>query len=169
MLSLLTWTSVASAESGGVIDIASLGGAFPMLYGNVVAILSSGLICVVISLAQNKKYDWKELDQHLSLVTDDMSGDAAAELVKREQDEVQLKKAFKFSLKGGGILTLIVIIFWPMPLYFSGYVFDFGFYGLWVGIAITWVSIASAFIIGLPIVESRKGFAKAFSGKKESA
>ena len=169
MLSLLTWTSVASAESGGVIDIASLGGAFPMLYGNVVAILSSGLICVVISLAQNKKYDWKELDQHLSLVTDDMSGDAAAELVKREQDEVQLKKAFKFSLKGGGILTLIVIIFWPMPLYFSGYVFDFGFYGLWVGIAIIWVSIASAFIIGLPIVESRKGFAKAFSGKKESA
>jgi len=56
-----------------------------------------------------------------------------------------------------------------MPLYFSGYVFDLGFYGLWVGIAITWVSIASAFIIGLPIVESRKGFAKAFSGKKESA
>jgi Na+/proline symporter len=169
MLSLLTWTSVASAESGGVIDIASLGGAFPMLYGNVVAILSSGLICVVISLAQNKKYDWKELDQHLSLVTDDMSGDAAAELVKREQDEVQLKKAFKFSLKGGGLLTLIVIIFWPMPLYFSGYVFDYGFYGLWVGIAIVWVSIASAFIIGLPIVESRSGFAKAFSGKKESA
>ena len=161
--------SNSAAESGGVIDIASLGGAFPMLYGNVVAILSSGLICIVISLAQNKKYDWKELDQHLSLVTDDMSGDAAAELVKREQDEVQLKKAFKFSLKGGGLLTLIVIIFWPMPLYFSGYVFDFGFYGLWVGIAIVWVSVASAFIIGLPIVESRKGFAKVFSGKKESA
>ena len=168
MLSLLTWTSVAASEADGVIDIGSLGGAFPMLYGNVVAILSSGLICVVISLAQNKKYDWKELDQHLSLVTDDMSGDAAAELVKREQDEVQLKKAFQFSLKGGGLLTLIVIIFWPMPLYFSGYVFDFGFYGLWVGIAIVWVSVASAFIIGLPIVESRSGFAKAFSSKKES-
>jgi hypothetical protein len=109
------------------------------------------------------------LDAHLSLVTDDMHADAAAELVKREQDEVQLKKAFKFSLKGGGILTLIVIIFWPMPLYFSGYVFDFGFYGLWVGIAIVWVTTASAFIIGLPIIESRQGFAKVFSGKKASA
>ena len=169
MLSLLTWTSVAASEADGVIDIGSLGGAFPMLYGNVVAILSSGLICVVISLAQNKKYDWKELDAHMSLVTDDMSGDAAAELVKREQDEEQLKKAFKFSLKGGGLLTLIVIIFWPMPLYFSGYVFDFGFYGLWVGIAIVWVTTASAFIIGLPIIESRHGFAKVFSGKKASA
>ena len=54
MLSLLTWTSVAASEADGVIDVASLGGAFPMLYGNVVAILSSGLICVVVSLAQNK-------------------------------------------------------------------------------------------------------------------
>ncbi len=170
-LSLTTWTSVAASEADGVIDIASLGGAFPMLYGNVVAILSSGLICIVISLAQNKKYDWKELDQHMSLVTDDMEQHeiTASENAKREQDEEQLKKAFKFSVKGGGLLTLIVIIFWPMPLYFSGYVFDFGFYGLWVGIAIAWVSVASAIIIGMPIAEARHGFAKVFSGKKEAA
>ena len=169
-LSLTTWTSVAASEADGVIDIASLGGAFPMLYGNVVAILSSGLICIVISLAQNKKYDWKELDQHMSLVTDDMEQHeiTATEVAKREQDEEQLKKAFKFSVRGGGLLTLIVIIFWPMPLYFSGYVFDFGFYGLWVGIAIAWVSAAAAIIIFMPIVEARKGFAEVFSGKKLS-
>ena len=145
-LSLTTWTSVAASEADGVIDIASLGGAFPMLYGNVVAILSSGLICIVISLAQNKKFDWKDLDKHMSLVTDDMEQHeiTATEVAKREQDEEQLKKAFKFSVRGGGLLTLIVIIFWPMPLYFSGFVFDFGFYGLWVGIAIAWVSAAAA-------------------------
>jgi len=170
-LSLTTWTSVAASEADGVIDIASLGGAFPMLYGNVVAILSSGLICIVISLAQNKKYDWKELDQHMSLVTDDMEQHeiTATEVAKREQDEEQLKKAFKFSVRGGGLLTLIVIIFWPMPLYFSGYVFDFGFYGLWVGIAIAWVSAAAAIIIFMPIVEARKGFAEVFSGKKHAS
>ena len=170
-LSLTTWTSVAASEADGVIDIASLGGAFPMLYGNVVAILSSGLICIVISLAQNKKYDWKELDQHMSLVTDDMEQHeiTATEVAKREQDEEQLKKAFKFSVRGGGLLTLIVIIFWPMPLYFSGFVFDFGFYGLWVGIAIAWVSAAAAIIIFMPIVEARKGFAEVFSGKKHAS
>ena len=170
-LSLTTWTSVAASEADGVIDIASLGGAFPMLYGNVVAILSSGLICIVISLAQNKKYDWKELDQHMSLVTDDMEQHeiTATEVAKREQDEEQLNKAFKFSVRGGGLLTLIVIIFWPMPLYFSGYVFDFGFYGLWVGIAIAWVSAAAAIIIFMPIVEARKGFAEVFSGKKHAS
>ena len=170
-LSLTTWTSVAASEADGVIDIASLGGAFPMLYGNVVAILSSGLICIVISLAQNKKYDWKQLDQHMSLVTDDMEQHeiTATEVAKREQDEEQLTKAFKFSVRGGGLLTLIVIIFWPMPLYFSGFVFDFGFYGLWVGIAIAWVSAAAAIIIFMPIVEARKGFAEVFSGKKHAS
>ena len=170
-LSLTTWTSVAASEADGVIDIASLGGAFPMLYGNVVAILSSGLICIVVSLAQNKKYDWKELDQHMSLVTDDMEQHeiTATEVAKREQDEEQLNKAFKFSVTGGGLLTLIVIIFWPMPLYFSGFVFDFGFYGLWVGIAIAWVSAAAAIIIFMPIVEARKGFAEVFSGKKHAS
>ena len=73
LLALLTWTGVAASESGGVVDIASLGGAFPMLYGNVVAILSSGLICVVVSLAQRKVYDWKEMNTHMNIVEADMS------------------------------------------------------------------------------------------------
>ena len=168
VLSLTTWTSVAASEADGVIDIASLGGAFPMLYGNVVAILSSGLICVVVSLAQRKTFDWKDLDKHMSLVTDDMEEHeiTSTEAMKREQDEEQLRKAFKFSVRGGGLLTLICVVFWPMPLYFSGYVFDFGFYGLWVGIAIAWVSCAAAIIIFMPIVEARKGIAKVASGKK---
>jgi len=165
MLSLLTWTSVAASEANGVVDIASLGGAFPMLYGNVVAILSSGFICIVISLAQNKKYDWAEMNTHMKIVEGDMSEQVKAEIAKAEQDEETLKKAFKFSVKGGGILTIICVVIWPLPLYFSGYVFDIGFYGMWVGIAIVWVSIAAFTIICMPIYEARGGFAKVLGGK----
>ncbi len=166
ILALMTWTGVASAESGGVIDIASLGGAFPMLYGNVVAILSSGLICVVISLAQRKVYDWKLMNPQMKIVQADMSESVKAEIAARAQDEETLKKAYKFSLKGGGILTLICVVFWPLPLYFSGYVFDLGFYTFWVWIAIVWVSVASFTIICMPIYEARGGFAKVFRGQK---
>ena len=166
MLSLATWTSVAASEANGVVDIASLGGAFPMLYGNVVAILSSGLICVVISLAQNKKYDWATLNPEMKIVESDMTESVKAEIAKAEQDEATLKKAYQFSLKGGGILTIICVVIWPLPLYFSGYVFDIGFYGLWVGIAMVWVSIAAFCIIGIPIWEARGGFAKVASGGK---
>jgi len=168
MLSLLTWTSVAASEANGVVDIASLGGAFPMLYGNVVAILSSGLICVVISLAQNKKYDWKELNTHMKIVESDMTEQVKADIAQAAQDEETLKKAYKFSLKGGGILTIICVVIWPLPLYFSGYVFDIGFYGFWVSIAIVWVSIAAFTIICMPIYEARKGFAKVLGGKQAS-
>ena len=166
MLALITWTGVASAESGGVVDIASLGGAFPMLYGNVVAILSSGLICVVISLAQRKVYDWKLMNPQMKIVQADMTESVKAEIAARAQDEETLKKAYKFSLKGGGILTLICVVFWPLPLYFSGYVFDLGFYTFWVWIAIVWVSVASFTIICMPIYEARGGFAKVFRGQK---
>ena len=165
-LSLATWTGVAASEADGVVDIASLGGPFPMLYGNVVAILMSGLICVVVSLAQNKKYDWKLLNKEMRLVDSAISPEAAAEIKKREQDEETLKKAFKFSLKGGGILTLICVVLWPMPLYFSGYVFDLGFYTMWVMIAVVWVSAASFCIIRIPIIEAREGFAQVARGKK---
>ena len=165
-LSLATWTGVAASEADGVVDIASLGGPFPMLYGNIVAILMSGLICVVVSLAQNKKYDWKLLNKEMKLVGEDISEEAAAEIKKREQDEETLKKAFKFSLKGGGILTLICVVLWPMPLYFSGYVFDLGFYTMWVMIAVVWVSAASFCIIGIPIIEAREGCKQVMGGKK---
>ena len=83
-----------------------------------------------------------------------------------EEDEETLKKAFKFSLKGGGIMTLVLIIAWPMPLIASGYVFDMGSYSVWVGISVVWVSVASFFIIFLPIIEARKGIAKIFTGSK---
>ena len=166
ILALMTWTGVASAESGGVVDIASLGGAFPMLYGNVVAILSSGLICVVVSLAQGKVYDWKLMNPQMKIVQADMSDQVKAEIEARAQDEATLEKAYKFSLKGGGILTLICVVFWPLPLYFSGYVFDLGFYSFWVSIAIVWVSVASFAIICMPIYEARGGFAKVFRGEK---
>ena len=168
MLSLATWTGVAASEANGVIDIASLGGAFPMLYGNVVAILSSGLICVVVSLAQRKVYDWKEMNTHMNIVEADMSEKIKAEIAQRQQDEETLKKAYQFSLKGGGILTIICVVIWPLPLYFSGYVFDLAFYSMWVGIAIVWVSIASFCIICIPIIEARTGFAEVLRGKAKN-
>ena len=165
VLALITWTSIAAAESPtGTVDIASLGGAFPMLYGNVVAILLSGLICVVVSLAQNKKYDWKDLNPKMVIVEADMTEEVKAGIAQAEVDEATLKKAYHFSLKGGGALTLITIILWPMPLYFSGYVFDIGFYGFWVSIAIVWVSVAAFTIICMPIWEARHGFAKVARG-----
>jgi hypothetical protein len=149
-VALAAWigTAISLPAYGGQLSLASLGDNFSMLYGNVAGILIGGAITAIASLAKNKDFDWAKIKQRITLV----------EVTEVEtQDEETLEKAFKFSLKGGGLMTLALIVFWPLPLYFSGYVFDLPFYGLWVGIAVVWVSVASFFIIGLPIIQARGG------------
>ena len=163
MIAVSTWVITAASlpDFGGEITLASLGHNHSMLFGNIAGILSGGAIAIIGSLAVNKNFDWNDLKERITLV--ELS---EADAAKVGEDEETLKKAFKFSLKGGGIMTLILIIAWPMPLIASGYVFDLGSYMGWVAISVIWVSVASFFIIFLPIIEARKGIAKIFSGSK---
>lgn len=154
-------TAVSLPQYGGVLSLASLGDNFSMLYGNVAGILIGGAITGLGSLVKNKDFDWSKIKERIKLV--EMS---EADMDQAALDEATLKKAFRFSLKGGGLMTLALIVFWPMPLYFAGYVFDVPFYGLWVGIAVVWVSGASFFIIGLPIIQARHGIKQIITGKK---
>jgi len=163
MVAVTTWVSVAASLPGfgGEISLASLGHNYSMLFGNIAGILTGGAIAIIGSLATKTSFDWKDLKEKITLVEL-----TEAESAQVTEDEETLKKAFKFSLKGGGIMTLILIIAWPMPLIASGYVFDAISYGVWVSISVVWVSIASFFIIFLPIIEARKGIAQVFGGKK---
>ena len=160
VVALITWTGVAAAQYGEV-TLASLGDNYSMLFGNIAGILTGGAIAGFGSLVTRTKFDWAEMKERIKLV--DIS---EAEMEQLEVDETTLKKAFKFSLKGGGLMTLILIIAWPMPLFFADYVFDIGFYSLWVGISIVWVSAATFFKVGLPIIEARHGIAKVARGRK---
>ena len=165
MVSLTVWLSTAASlpAYGGEISLASLGDNYSMLFGNIAGILTGGAVVIFGSLVKKPKFEWSDLKEKITLVEQTPS-----EIDAAEQDEETLKKAFKFSLKGGGLMTLILIIAWPMPLFFADYVFDIGFYSLWVTISIAWVSFATFFIVGLPIIEARKGLAQVMSGKKAS-
>ncbi len=163
MVAVTTWVSVAASlpDFGGEISLASLGHNYSMLFGNIAGILTGGTIAIVGSLITKTSFDWKDLKEKITLV--ELS---EAESAQVTEDKETLKKAFKFSLKGGGIMTLVLIIGWPMPLIVSGHVFDTLSYSIWVGISIVWVSVASFFIIFLPIIEARKGIAQVLSGKR---
>ena len=160
LIAVSTWVMTAASlpDFGGEISLASLGHNHSMLFGNVAGILSGGAIAIIGSLVANKTFDWNDLKQKITLV------EVQADTIQAEEDEETLKKAFKFSLTGGGIMTLVLIIAWPMPLIISDYVFDIGSYTVWVGISVIWVSVAAFFIIFLPIIEARKGIAKIFTG-----
>ncbi|MDH3764994.1 MAG: hypothetical protein OER82_04200 [Nitrosopumilus sp.] len=126
MIAVSTWVMIAASlpEFVGVIDLASLDHNHSMLFGNVAGILSGGAIAIIGSLAANKTFDWNDLKYKITLV------EIQVDAIKAEEDEETLKKAFQFSLKGSGIMTLVLIIAWPMPLIVSGYVFDLGSYSV---------------------------------------
>ena len=162
-VSVWVMTAASLPEYNGVVDLASLGNNYSMLFANITAIISGGVIAIVGSLAAGKTFDWNDLKTKITLV------EISATQQEEEEDEETLKKAFKFSVRGGGVMALILIIVWPMPLIASGYVFELGSYTVWVAISVIWVSIASAIIIFLPIIEARKGIAQVFSGKKSES
>ena len=153
-VALGTWTGVAALQYGEV-NLASLGDNYSMLFGNIAGILTGGAIAGFGSLLKKTDFEWSQMKERIKLV--DISEKEVAQL---QADEETLHKAFRFSLKGGGLMTLILIIAWPMPLFFAGYVFDINFYSFWVGISVCWVSAATFFIVGLPIIEARHGIAK---------
>lgn len=153
-IALGTWTGVAAMQYGEV-NLTSLGDNYSMLFGNIAGILTGGAIAGFGSLLKKTDFEWKDMKERIKLV--DISEKEVAQL---QADEQTLHKAFRFSLKGGGLMTLILIIAWPMPLFFADYVFDIGFYSFWVAISICWVSAATFFIVGLPIIEARHGIAK---------
>ena len=164
MVAITTWVSVAASlpDFGGAINLSSLGHNYSMLFGNIAGIATGGIITILGSLATKSTFDWNDLKEKITLV----EVSAAESAALNSEDEETLKKAFKFSVRGGGIMTLILIIAWPMPLIAANYVFDVMSYGLWVGISIIWVCIASAIIIFLPIIEARKGIIQVFKGQK---
>jgi nucleotide-binding universal stress UspA family protein len=80
--------------------------------------------------------------------------------LEKSNDEF-LKKSSRFGYKIAVILTLVLVVAWPLPLYFSGYVFSETAYSLWVGIAVAWAGAAATVIVLLPLIESRVGILQA--------
>ena len=162
-VAVITWigTALSLPEFGGEITLASLGHNYSMLFGNIAGIVTGGSIALVGSLVTKTTFDWNDLKERITIV--ELSEAESAQVTENEET---LKKAFKFSLKGGGLMTLVLIIAWPMPLIVSGVVLDLMGYSVWVMVSIVWVCIASFFIIFLPIIEARSGIKQVFSGKK---
>merc|ERR1719203_2355319 len=62
VLAVITWLVVASVQSGEI-TVDTLGKLEPNLAGNLVAILSSGLIHVILSLLKPQDYDFESMGE----------------------------------------------------------------------------------------------------------
>mmetsp|Transcript_39795 Transcript_39795/g.67852 ORF Transcript_39795/g.67852 Transcript_39795/m.67852 type:complete len:727 (-) Transcript_39795:134-2314(-) len=158
ILAITGWLIGAKVQSGSV-SVSTLGTNEVMLSGNLIAILSSGLIHYVYSkFIDPQDFDFSTLDANIHLVEQDLSG-----LGAEQQDKDELRRAKRWITRRGYLLTFVLIIVWPL-LSIPAQVFTESYFAFWVLVSIAWGFGAAITISFLPLFESQDEIGRVFSG-----
>jgi len=163
ILALTTWLIVCSAEFGEI-TIDNLGTLNPNLAGNIVALGSSMLIHIGLSMAMPQNYDFKSMGE-IKMLEDDQSGLAAADYTTEFLDE-----AAAWITKWGSGFSILMVVIWPLLSLPAG-VFDKDYWAFWVFVSLIWSFVATFVIVVLPIYESWDAISSVFLfmvGKKKA-
>jgi len=145
------WLGYAFTASGEI-TLASTSDMFALLAGNLASILTSLAITVVGSLFRPENFNFSKLKTEIFVVDERIR-----KRLEKETNEESLRKASKFSKQYGLTLTLILVVVWPIPLFFSNYVFSETVYHVWIWVAILWAVAAASLVWILPVIQSRDG------------
>jgi len=158
VLAVVTWIVTCRIKFTDV-NIDNLGQNVPMLTGNLVAILSSGLIHYIYStIFPQQDFKFEDLDEKIKLVEQDESGLTAA-----EKDPEMLDEAYNWIVKRGFLLSFFLVIVWPLLSIPAGK-FTKTYFSFWVFLSIAWGFGAAIVITFLPIIESSDEIAKVYHG-----
>jgi Na+/proline symporter len=163
---VVVWLGVAQALFGEL-NLKTTYDNYPMLAGNLVSLIASGLTTVILSLLNPDNFDFNETKTKLQQLTDDeIEGVTTSGRYEDpiEHDEVLLKKATRFAVYSSVGLTVVLVIVWPIPMFLSHYVFSREFFTFWVAISMIWALCATIAIAIYPIFESRAGIVDLCSG-----
>ena len=147
LLGLLGWAGAALLSTGEV-TVESLGRNEVMLSGNLIAILTSGIIHYIFSITDSEDFDLSTLNDKISLVEDDMQG-----LTDEDLSPDLLDRTEKWITRRGCVMAFFLVIVWPLLSVPAG-VFTESYFGFWVLVAIAWGFGAAIVIAILPIHES---------------
>lgn len=80
-----------------------------------------------------------------------------------------LKRAFTLAVISSFLLTIILDLLIPLPMFFTGYIFSKGFFTAWVIISFIWVFASAAISCFLPLWEVRDFWGVLFRGRGKTA
>lgn len=151
ILGIITWVAWAQVEYGEV-TVDTLGNDYPMLSGNLMSILSSGLICFIVSQAMPEETDWSET-RKIAMLEDDPN----AHLAKAGEDSMEgMDRALRWTLIYGTLGALVLVVVWPL-LALPAMDFSKGYFTFWVVISMIWGIVGTVVIVLLPLYEAREG------------
>jgi urea-proton symporter len=134
----------------GEVSISSTSQDIPLLAGNITSITVGAALSILLTIIKPTNFNFDIMKQRI-LVADEK----IRKTIEQDSDEMFLKRLAKFTYRYASILSLILVVLWPMPLYFSGYVFSFTAYFVWVWIGVTWAVGATLGIVIKPLIERR--------------
>lgn len=117
--SLTGWLVKAKVEFGEL-SVEATGSNMPMLVGNCVSLLSPIIFITVLTYCppfRPQNYDWQSM-------MDIKQADDADDERDNEKEQQQLLRARKIARVLSVVLTLCLLLLWPIPMYGSGYVFS---------------------------------------------
>merc|ERR1719401_953512 len=155
VLGLLGWCIKAQVDSKEI-SYDSLGKDWPWVVGNLCAIFGGLLISLLGSLAMpDKTFKWSMINERIPLVDD------IEPLRDANESDDKLNLQVKIAVGASVVLTIVLIVLWPLPMHYGGGVFSEGGFTVWVVLEILWALIGGIVIIFLPIVETLRDFKNA--------
>lgn len=148
-------------EARWTLTIEKLGKNEVMLAGNMVSILSSGLICTLMSLFNPDDCDWSST-KIIPLIEDDPNAHIPFET------EEALYRALRRISVIGVTMTILLVIVWP-ALTLPARIFSRHYFTFWVVLSFTWGIFSCLAMVILPLVESRQGIITVVTGGKFTA
>ncbi|KAJ9247375.1 Sodium:solute symporter family-domain-containing protein [Paecilomyces variotii] len=152
----------------GDLSVASTGSNYPMLAGNVAALLSPMIYVPILTLVfGSQNYDYESMRAIRKVDDTDVAAAAHVdiELIPGEVDhhtaaqEAEELRLLNRAAKWARILTVFMaislLVIWPMPMYGSSYVFSKPFFTGWVVVGIIWLFGTSFGVIIYPLWEGR--------------
>ncbi|OJK00996.1 hypothetical protein ASPACDRAFT_117653 [Aspergillus aculeatus ATCC 16872] len=171
-VSLIAWLVTAKKEYG-VLTVTTTGSNYPMLAGNVAALLSPMIFSPVLTLlfgSQNYDYESmraiRKVDDtdvaaaaHVDL--EQIPGEVAARTAAQEEEETRkLNRAAFYSRTLTVVMVICFLILWPVPMYGSSYVFSKKFFTGWIVVGLLWLFCTTFGVVVFPLYEGRKSMVR---------
>eukprot|EP00971_Amphidinium_carterae_P029787 586255-Amphidinium_carterae.1 len=161
IIGMLGWCIKAQVDSDEI-SYDSLGKDWPWVVGNVCAIIGGLVISLVGSLVMpDKTFKWSMLNERIPLV-DDIEPPKDA-----QETDAKLEFQVKVAVVASVVLTVILLVLWPLPMHGAAGVFSEGGFTIWVTLELVWAIIGGIVIVGLPVYETIVGVIQEKSKKAE--
>lgn len=174
---IIAWLVTTSALNQKVINVTTSGGNYEMLAGNLASIGVGAIISTAASLIWPDDYDFAltrainarsaavastNINDELEEPEDEKKVQDASVLsvtneaqLDPELDPVGLNKAFKFAARASIVLTLVLMIIIPLPLFFAQTVYSVTGLSVWVIVGIIWTFLSAFTVVIYSLWESR--------------